>query len=227
VLNGSFDQQSERDAEYRLLTKSGSYRWFSARALMIRQPDGRPCLVSGSIQDIHARKQAEETIRRQGEYLIQKQKMEALGELAGEVAHEFNNALQAINGQIQFAYNCAPDQSTTKKDLDTATLLIKEAAQFTRQLLDFGRPNCFELRPISVNGVLQRLGNVLRPLLGGAIDLQFRCNEKSGYILADPVSLQQALMNLCINARDAMRNGGTHSGSDFAGDPMGRRTTRK
>jgi signal transduction histidine kinase len=176
---------------------------------MIRHPDGRPYLISGSIQDIHARKQAEETIRRQGEYLVQKQKMEALGELAGEVAHEFNNALHAINGQIQFAYSSAVEQSTTKKDLEVATLLIKEAAQFTRQLLDFGRPHCCELRTIPIKGVLKRARNVLGPLLGGAIDLQFRCNKKCGYISADPVLLQQALINLCINARDAMQNGGT------------------
>jgi PAS domain S-box-containing protein len=209
ALHKHLNQQGVYDIEYRLLTKSNTYRWFHARGLAIQRPDGTPNLMSGSIQDIHDRKLAETTLRQQEDYLNQKQKLEALGELAGEVAHEFNNVLQALSGQIQFAEHSLSDESTIKKELDTASMLITEAAHFTRQLLDFSRPHCCELKVVSMNEILNRIDCVLRPLLENSIELKVRHGDDRTFVLADPVSLQQALTNLCINARDAMPEGGT------------------
>ena len=93
--------------------------------------------------------------------------------------------------------------------MDIASRLIDEAVQFTRHLLDFSRPHPCELQPTSVDDCLNRLNSVLCPLLGKAIELQFSHGKGIGLFLADANSLQQALLNLCINARDAMPEGGT------------------
>jgi C4-dicarboxylate-specific signal transduction histidine kinase len=95
ILNRQLYSHGVYDIEFRLRTKTETYRWFNARGHSIAGKTGQPYLISGSIQDIHDKKQAEATLRQQEEYLIQKQKMQALGELAGDVAHEFNNILQA------------------------------------------------------------------------------------------------------------------------------------
>jgi PAS domain S-box-containing protein len=201
-------EQSGFDVEYRLRSKSGEYRWFNARGLAIRNPDGRPYIMSGSIQDIQDRKQAEDTLRRRDEYLNQKQKMESLGELAGGTAHEFNNLLQAISGQIQFAERSLPDRSAAKQDLAIASSLIEQSARFTRQLLDFSRHRPKVLAAVDPNEIVTELATVLRPMLGGQIELRLRLGEHVGPVLADMSALQQALLNLCINARDAMPDGG-------------------
>jgi PAS domain S-box-containing protein len=209
ALKSHINQEGAYDVDYRLLTKAGTYRWFAARGVAILDRDGKPDLVSGSIQDIHDRKEAEANLRRQGEHLAQRQKLESIGQLAGEVAHEFSNVLQALSGQIQFAESTVAQGSATRKELDLASLLIDEAVQFTRQLLDFSRPQPCDLEPISVDDCLDRLNNVLSTLLGKTITLQFCRGEGIGLILADRASLQQVLWNLCLNARDAMPEGGT------------------
>jgi PAS domain S-box-containing protein len=209
ALKTHVNQSRVYQVEYRLLTKAGSYRWFTDRGLAIQGRNGQPDLLSGSIDDIHGRREAEASLHRQGEYLVQKQKLASMGELAGEVAHEFNNVLQALSGQIQFAESTLAKESTSRKELDIAFLLIDEAAQFTRQLLDFSRPHLCQLQPTSVDDCLDRLDSVLRPLLGKTIELQICRSEEIGILLADAIPLQQALLNLCINARDAMPDGGT------------------
>jgi PAS domain S-box-containing protein len=201
-------EQGGFDVEYRLRTKSGIYRWFNVRGLAIRNPAGRPYIMSGSIQDIQERKHAEDALRRRDEYLIQKQKMESLGELAGGTAHEFNNLLQAISGQIQFAERSLPDRSAAKHDLAIASSLIEQSARFTRRLLDFSRHRPKVLAAVDPNQIVTELAAVLRPMLGGQIELRLRLGEHVGPVLADVSALQQALLNLCINARDAMPNGG-------------------
>ena len=200
--------QAGFDVEYRLRTKSGEYRWYNARGLAIRAPDGQPYLMSGSIHDIHDRKQAEEAVRRRDKYLVQKQKMESLGELAGGTAHEFNNLLQAISGQIQFAERSLPEDSAAKKDLMIASDLIDQSARFTRRLLDFSRRGPKSLAAVDLNPIVTELAAVLRPMLGANIELRLRLGEQVEPVLADIGSLKQTLLNLCINAHDAMPSGG-------------------
>jgi PAS domain S-box-containing protein len=209
VLKNHFNREGAFDIDYRLLTKAGGYRWFTARGAAMRGRDGQFDLLSGSIQDIHDQRMAEANLLRQDEYLAQKQKLESIGELASEVAHEFNNVLQALSGQIQFAESARALGSTTKEELDIASQLIDEAVQFTRQLLDFSRPHPRELQLIALDDCLDRLNSVLCPLLGKKIELQFHCSEGTSLVLADAASLQQALLNMCLNARDAMPDGGT------------------
>ncbi len=174
------------DVEYRLRTKSGEYRWYNVRGLAIRDPAGRPYLMSGSIHDIHDRKQAEEAVRRRDKYLIQKQKMESLGELAGGTAHEFNNLLQAISGQIQFAERSLSDDCTAKKDLSIATGLIEQSARFTRQLLDFSRRTPKSLAAVDPNKMVTELAAVLRPMLARKSSFDFAWVSKWNLSLRMP-----------------------------------------
>lgn len=208
AVNTHLENQGAYDVEYRLRTRSGEYRWFNARGLAIRDPDGRPYLMSGSLQDIHDRKQAEEVIHRRDEYLTQKQKMEALGESAGETAHEFNNLLQAISGQIQLAEHSLKKHNAAKQELAIASDLIEKSAHFTRQLLDFSCRHSDVVQPTCINQLVTHLAAVARPLLGEQIALKVRVGKHVGKVLADATALQQVLLNLYINARDAMPDGG-------------------
>ncbi len=208
ALGAYLNDQSEFDVEYRLRTRSGEYRWFNARGLAICDPEGRPYLMSGSLQDITRRKQAEEAVRRQGEYLNQKQKMEALGELAGGAAHEFNNLLQAISGQIQFAQRGLPADSPANEELVLAADLVQQSAGFTRQLLDFSRRPASTADSVKPNEIVAKVATMLRSMLKGNIELNVHLGKEVAPVLTDPNTLQQALLNLCINARDAMPKGG-------------------
>lgn len=196
------------DIEFRMRTKSGDYRWFNARGLAIRQDDGHPYLMSGSIQDIHDRKLAECTIRQMEAYTHQKHKMESLGELAGSITHEFNNILQAIGGQIQFAESALPPHSPVKEELDTASTLVDRASHLSKELLAFSYEGISQSQLVSPNDVVKQLGTILRPIIGRTVALSIRPGRNLGRIRADLASLQQALLNLCINARDAMPEGG-------------------
>lgn len=197
------------EIEYRLRTKSGEYRWFSGKGIAIRDPSGKPFMISGSIQDIHERKNLQQATRKIDEYMLQKHKMESLGELAGGIAHEFNNLLQAIGGQLQFVAHGLPADSPAVADIGVANQLVDNAAQITRRLLAFGRQNNSKRQQVRPNGILMQLGAVLRPIINNHIHLNIKREKVLGRLLIDPISVQQALVNFCINARDAMPHGGT------------------
>ena len=178
------------------------------RGVAIRRPDGRPYLMSGSIQDIHDRKLAEQTLRQMEEYTFQKHKMESLGELAGGMAHEFNNMLQAIGGQVQVAESMLAADSEARAELATASKLVEQASHITQRLLAFNHHGACERQPLNPNDILEQLSTVLRPMLGRQVKLNVLRGDQLGLVAVDPVALQQALLNLCINARDAMPSGG-------------------
>lgn len=208
ALNNHFENNHGFDVEYRLMTRAGRYRWYNARGLAIRDQFGRPYLMSGSIQDVHDRKLAEKQIRSRDKYLNQKQKMEALGEMAGATAHEFNNLLQAICGQIHIAERMLSNDSPAKSELQLASNLIEQSTHFTRQLLDFGRVNPTNPESFELNELVNNMVPVIHTLLGGEIELRLRLGKIAGPVTVNPASFQQVLLNLCINARDAMPGGG-------------------
>lgn len=197
------------EIEFRMKTNHSDYRWFSSKAIAIRGADGSPLLMSGSIQDIHEKKYLQQTTRKLDEYALQKHKMESLGELAGGIAHEFNNFLQAIDGQLQFIKRSLPESTEVKCEVDMATELLEQAARETRRLLAFGKQKSAQRQKIRPNGVLLQLKAVLGPLLSDHVKLHIKRGKHLGLISADSISIQQALVNLCLNARDAMPQGGT------------------
>jgi len=162
----------------------------------------------GIIRDISDRKRTEEALRQRDDQLRQAQKMEAVGTLAGGVAHEFNNLLQAVLGYTRFAMSSIGEGHPAQADLQIVVSAAERAALLTQQLLSFSRREPGELVPLDVNVAIHELVAMLRPLIGEQIAIELALDEGLGMISADPVQVQQMLMNLCINARDAMPQGG-------------------
>jgi CheY-like chemotaxis protein len=135
--------------------------------------------------------------------------MEAVGTLAGGVAHEFNNLLQAMQAYTRFAMEGLADDDPRRADLKQVIAASDRAASLTRQLLGFGRRQALELKNIEPNQLVADLVKLVRPLIGATISIEVRLDEQAGVIHADAAQFQQLMMNLCINARDAMPDGGT------------------
>jgi PAS domain S-box-containing protein len=152
-------------------------------------------------EDITERRQLEEQFR-------QAQKMEAVGRLAGGVAHDFNNLLMVINGYTEVLLEHLPDESGMRQKVQSIQQAADRAATLTRQLLAFSRKQLLELKVVDVNTVIQDMERLLRPLIGENIELVTRLSGDAGRIRADAGQLEQVIMNLVVNAKDAMPEGG-------------------
>ena len=139
--------------------------------------------------------------------LTQAQKMEAVGRLAGGVAHDFNNILQAIIGCIELA-KLTDDNSEQRKYIDEVGESALKAAALTRQLLAFSRQQVIELKTISMNELVDNFLKMIRRTIGADVDLQFVSCEGPALVRADRGQLEQVLLNLCVNSRDALPKGG-------------------
>jgi PAS domain S-box-containing protein len=186
--------------------------------------DGRPIAVEVSavpftyagqngalvfMSDISERKRAEEALRRSEEQLRQSQKMEAVGQLAGGVAHDFNNLLTAIIGysDLILAREAGGDLSVAE-DVEEIKRAAERAAELTRQILAFSRRQPLRPERISLNDLLSRMEPLLRRALGEDIEVSCLCYADLGLVEVDVVQFEQVLMNLAVNARDAMPEGG-------------------
>ena len=187
--------------------KSGETRYFHTYKFPMVDADGRRFL-GGVAVDITEQQAAEEALRERDAQLRQSQKMEAVGTLAGGVAHEFNNLLQAVLGYTRFAIAEVGREHPALADLEIVVSAAERAAQLTQQLLSFSRHEPGELIPLDLNVAIQELTSMLRPLIGAQIEIELALDRELGLILADHIQVQQMLMNLCINARDAMPDGG-------------------
>ncbi len=143
------------------------------------------------------------------EELRQSQKLEDVGQLAGGIAHEFNNLLQVIGGFTRCAMDGLPPEGQPFGDLEQVAKAADRAASLTRQLLGFSRRSVIQPTNTDANVVVRDLAKLVRPLIGEHITLDLVLGERVGNVYADAGELQQALLNLCLNARDAMPSGGT------------------
>jgi PAS domain S-box-containing protein len=141
--------------------------------------------------------------------LQQSQKMEAIGQLAGGIAHDFNNLLTVINTSAELAADAMPRDSRVLEDLNEIVKTADRAAQLTKQLLAFGRRQHRELRVLDINDVLRDMQRLLRRLIGADLSLVVDFDPQVGLVRADEGQLQQIVLNLAVNARDAMPDGGT------------------
>lgn len=149
-----------------------------------------------------------DALRLKEEQLRQSQKMEAVGALAGGIAHEFNNLLQVIRGYTELVGEALDADHAARQDLEYVMDASQRATNLTRQLLYFGRRQPLERATINPNSMIRDLLQLLRPLIGEDIDVQSAYGKLRGAVHIDTDQFQQALMNLCINARDAMPQGG-------------------
>jgi len=163
--------------------------------------EGRRCLIVYAL-DVTSRKRLEDQLRHA-------QKMEAVGRLAGGVAHDFNNVLSVILSYSELLAGSLPAEDARREDVEEIRKAAARAANLTRQLLLFSRQQVVQPRNLVLNELLRDLDKLLRRLLGEDVLLLTSSTEDPGVVRVDPSSLEQVVMNLVVNARDAMPNGGT------------------
>ena len=154
------------------------------------------------------RRFAETTLRDTEEQLRQSQKMEAIGKLAGGVAHDFNNLLTVIIGRCGILLNRLGPTHQLSRDLEMVRTTAERAARLTRQLLAFGRKQVLQPQPLDVNLAVEGIAPMLRRLIGEDVEHMVRLRPGVGRVMADPSQIEQVIVNLVVNARDAMPQGG-------------------
>jgi PAS domain S-box-containing protein len=188
------------DVEFRIARKDGGLRWGSLSWQPIFNDDGKSLGFRAGVRDITGHKNLEERLR-------QSQKMEAIGQLAAGVAHEFNNIMAAMTLHLNLLEINPPD-AETRECLEEMEALSKRSTGLVRQLLAFSRQSVMRAESQDLNEVLNGLARMLRPLLGENIHFELSSAGTVPPVHADRVMIEQALMNLCLNARDAMPRGG-------------------
>ena len=166
----------------------------------LRDRDGRVTRLLGSARDITEQRRAEEALR-------QSQKLEAIGQLTGGVAHDFNNLLQVVIGNLELVAGEVDDPDQRRR-LETARAAARRGQALTRQLLAFARRETIEPRAVAVPRTLRRLAPVLRASSGETIAIGFELPDALWPVKVDPAQLENAILNLAVNARDAMPGGG-------------------
>jgi PAS domain S-box-containing protein len=189
------------DETYRFLHPDGSVRWVRARAYPVRDRSGTVVRIAGVARDVTENRRLEELYR-------QAQKMEAVGRLAGGVAHDFNNLLSVILGYTLLLRRDLPEGSSAAEGLDEIERAGTRAADLTRQLLAFSRQQVLAPRVVDLPGVLLGMEKMLQRMLGEDVELSLRAGPEGGRVFADAGQLEQVVMNLAVNARDAMPKGG-------------------
>ncbi|MGE0432444.1 MAG: PAS domain S-box protein [Planctomycetota bacterium] len=206
------DNTRRVDIEYRILHhRTGDERWIRTVSYPVPPDDlqSGTLTMAGISEDITARKQAEIELRERETQLQHARKMEAFGRLAGGVAHDFNNLLTAITGTAQLARESLPADHPVQLDLVEIHKAGTRAAELTRQLLAFARRQVFAPAVVTVNETIRRLQHMLRRLIREDIDITIELDPTPTSVRVDPGQLEQVIVNLVVNASDAMPDGGT------------------
>jgi two-component system cell cycle sensor histidine kinase/response regulator CckA len=189
------------DVEHRIVRGDGTIRWVHECADVQRDANGVAIRMVGTVQDITERRQLEDQLR-------QAQKMEAIGRLAGGIAHDLNNALTAIAGYAELALGEVPPDHPARPDVEEIRRAAERAGSVTRQLLAFSRKQLLEPRVFDLNETISNLARLLARLLGPDVNVQTHLAAPNAEIVGDPGQIEQAIINLAVNARDAMVGGG-------------------
>lgn len=200
--------QSVEPAEYRIVRPDGEVRWIYGQSDVIRDADGVPVKVIGTMHDITDRKRAQLERSELERQLLQAQKMEAVGNLTGGIAHDFNNLLSVIIGHLELAADELADRPQVKEYIATCIRAARRGATLTRSMLAFSRQQPLQPVDMDVAATVGELMELLPRTLGETIELKLVTGPDLWPCLADPSQLQTALLNLALNARDAMPEGG-------------------
>jgi PAS domain S-box-containing protein len=192
---------AKHGVEYSYLRKDGRTIWTIENNSVTTDENGRPVL-EGAMLDITARRSLEQQLQ-------QSQKMESIGQLAGGVAHDFNNLLTVMRGYSDLQLEKTKPSDPIHGYAEQINAAADRAAALTRQLLAFSRQQVLQARVVNLNALLHDFEKLLRRLIGEDIEMRTVFDSNLGYVKVDPGQMEQVIMNLVTNARDAMPNGGT------------------
>jgi len=201
ALQQPADQRQDLTLELEHSRKDGSTMWAEVKITILRDKTGAPSRILGVTRDITQRREMERQIRHTN-------KMEGLGQLAGGIAHHFNNLLTVINGYSQFMISSLDETDPLRRDAESILNAGKRAAELTRQLLDFSRRGVSRPEPVDVNQLLRKTTDMLRSVIGDNIRLRLALADDVSCVSVDPTQIEQVIFNLAVNARDAMPEGG-------------------
>ncbi|WP_052812693.1 PAS domain-containing sensor histidine kinase [Desulfonatronum thioautotrophicum] len=197
------------DVVYRFLKKNGEWMWIRRRGSIVRRDEqGKPARMLGTYTDITEGKQSEAARKALQEQLDQTQKMETVGVLAGGVAHDFNNLLHIMAGSIDMLSRGVPIDNQANRHLAILDRCIQRASQLVRQLLTFSRKAKREMRLLDLNAAINEVRSLFERTLPKMITIEMCLEEELWPINADPLQVEQVLLNLAANAADAMPQGG-------------------
>jgi two-component system cell cycle sensor histidine kinase/response regulator CckA len=194
--------------EFEVIRKDRTRGFIEISVSLIRDAKGEGAGFRGIARDITERKREEEERNALQEQLSQFQKMETIGQLAGGVAHDFNNLLTVITGYTDLLLNSIKPNNPLYPDTIEIKKASEKAESLTRQLLAFSRKQALQPKVLDLNGLVSNMDKMLRRLIGENIQLVTVLTEDLGKIKADPGQIEQVIVNLAVNARDAMSDGG-------------------
>ncbi len=190
------------------IKKDGTLIDVSLTMSPVKDSRGKTIGYSAIHRDITERKKAESSLKRHEEQLRQVEKMNAIGRLAGGVAHDFNNLLSVIGGNAEFLLSSLEEKDPKREELSEIQKAVKRGADLTKQLLVFGQKQVSQPQPVNLNELSGEMNKMLKRLLDANVDLAIIQDKVLKPVLADPGQVQQIILNLVLNARDAMPKGG-------------------
>jgi PAS domain S-box-containing protein len=209
VLMDSLDGKRPYDLEFRIVQPNGQERILHSRGEIQRDDNGRPLRMLGMALDITERKCAEEERKRLREQLFHAKKMEAIGALTGGIAHDFNNMLTIINGFAEMILLDITEDNPIYADIQAILQTGRKGAEIVQRLLAFTKKAEITVSPLDLNEVIRNSVALMERTFPKMIAIEMRLASDLGTVNGDRAQIEQALMNLCINAKDAMTDGGT------------------
>jgi PAS domain S-box-containing protein len=207
-IQRGIDHGEDWNIEHRLICKDGTEKFVNAIGRAIVDDSGKTIQLLGTVQDITVRKREEQEKQHLKEKLLQSEKMEAVGQLAGGIAHDFNNQLAGVIGYADMLREEVSDNPHLSHYVDNIINAARRAADLTNKLLAFSRKGNYLTIPVEIHKIIGEVVSLLRRSIHKNIHIKQELNAKRTIIMGDPTQLQNALLNLALNARDAMPDGG-------------------
>ena len=207
-LNSFLETRGKSVQQYRWIAKDGRTVWVETQMVLVADENGEPFSLRGISIDVSERRLVEEALQKSEEQLRQSQKLESVGRLAGGIAHDFNNMLTAINGYSDLILRELGDDDSLRRKVLEIKKAGERSAALTHQLLAFSRRQVLQPKLIDLNKTINEMNQMLFRLIGEDIQLNIALSSQSSRVEADPGQLSQVILNLVVNARDAMPQGG-------------------